>query len=792
MSRRCLGAVLLLLACSDRSGLKAAVRADFPRKVVETGKKATVMVETREATGTAFCISAAGDFITDQHVIGNADRVTLILNSGEADQKIVTARVVRSDPKLDLALLTAEKPGTYTPLPLAQNSAGLIETAPIAAFGFPYGKKLTAGNAQYPSISVSVGRVTALRKDRGLLKDIQIDAAVAPGSSGGPLLDEQGRVVGIIAGGVKETGIRFAIPIEHLQTMLLKPDISVDSPTILRSQLRLPNVLRIRVSASAHRHIRYDVAITRFPRTGQAVSIPASYVGNDTYVVSTVPIPAHLPPSPIVLTTSGANGSFVAVTTDREIRIGKRTLHLHDLEEITGSSPPSVCLHGGAVLRGPIVGLQDLPVSVQGVPAKLNFGHGQTFKVVEFPPASHPFAYELVVRHDGKILLTQDQMLNIDPAARSAIREPQWEAPRKPQMGGQSNGPMSFRDPIVLTIPGMRFYTGLQLADLDQDGHLDILVTAGPDLAVLYGHGDGRTFDPVRYPMGIPGGQIHLADLNRDGRIDVAITGGRSVQVLLRTGRRTFAAPQSYPTGEAASFVTTGDFNGDGSPDLAVTNLNAANFAVLLNHGDGTFGPATSIATPQFPTSIAAIDLHSDRKIDLLVNCFYSPGTIHFVGDGHGGFRQADTIPDTGGGQLLLTDLNGDGHPDLAGLNYWNGGLGIRWGVDTTVFGSQRLATKQYPSQIHAGDINGDGHLDLIFGNQGTNLFTVCLNKGNGSMQEGQTFTVPDGDVHSAVIGDLNEDGNNDVVADGGADHLFVLLNGALPIPADKRRTGPP
>src|SRR5437868_12543196 len=50
MSHRRLWVVLLLLACSDRSGLKAAVRADIPRKVVESGKRATVLVETREAT----------------------------------------------------------------------------------------------------------------------------------------------------------------------------------------------------------------------------------------------------------------------------------------------------------------------------------------------------------------------------------------------------------------------------------------------------------------------------------------------------------------------------------------------------------------------------------------------------------------------------------------------------------------------------------------------------------------------------------------------------------------------
>jgi hypothetical protein len=787
MSRRWLFVVLLLLCDLGLPAMKVLARDDIPRAVVESGKRATVFVETKEATGTAFCIDADGVFVTNQHVVGSNTRVTLILNSGEQDQRVVSATVVERDAKLDLALLKAEGAGPWKPVPLAPSASGLIETTSLVAFGFPYGKDLAVDEGHYPSITVSTGRVTALRKDQGVLVGIQLDASLTPGSSGGPVLDQQGRVIGIVEKGIEGAGINFAIPVDHLQFLLLRPHITLNSSIIPRAKAHLPNTLRFQVASWNGQHRGYQVTFTLDPHTDHARNVPVQSAGGSSYTATMVPLPQQAPSAKLRLVVTGVDGTFVATTPEREITVGTRKVPLSEVASIANGPSPSIHLRNGTTLSGAIAGLTDVPVALNGVAAKVDLTQGQVITITE-PSTSMPsLHYELVARLDGNIVAEMAGILEIEKDPNQPTGEtPQTVVP-EPQAEGQINGSLSFRAPIVLTVPGMKFFTGLRLADLDGDGHLDILVTSGTDLVVLYGHGDGTTFDMIRYPMAASGGQIRVADLNHDGRLDVVVNGGPGVQVLLSTGNRKFAPARTYATGDSSSCIAVGDFNGDGSPDLAVTNLGSSNFAVLLNRGDGTFGPATTYPTPQYTIGIAAADFNGDGKLDLAVNCFYSGGTQIFLGDGKGGFRQSSVSPETGGGQLIVADFNGDGHLDLAGVNYWSSGLGVALGDGKGDFAVSRIGTNQYPSQMCVGDIDGDGRPDILFGNQGTNSFTVCLNAGDGKMLEGLRFTVADGDVHGAVCGDLNEDGMADIVADGGGEHLFIFLNNAKPPPNRKK-----
>ena len=100
-----LGSALILL-------VGATASAATPASVISSGKSATALVEVerpgRKSSGTAFCIDAAGFFVTNRHVVGDANSVKLLLNPGETNQLTVTASVVRTDAKNDLALLKAE------------------------------------------------------------------------------------------------------------------------------------------------------------------------------------------------------------------------------------------------------------------------------------------------------------------------------------------------------------------------------------------------------------------------------------------------------------------------------------------------------------------------------------------------------------------------------------------------------------------------------------------------------------------------------------------------------------
>ena len=162
-----------------------------------------------QAGGTGFVIDDEGHILTNQHVVADATSVRVRFANGD----VVDARVVGTDPSTDVALLQVEGDRDVTPLELGSTEA-LEVGDPVAAIGSPYGLEGT----------LTSGIVSALDRDirapNGFTIDgaVQTDAALNSGNSGGPLLDAQGRVVGIASQIRTETGgnigIGYAVPIE--------------------------------------------------------------------------------------------------------------------------------------------------------------------------------------------------------------------------------------------------------------------------------------------------------------------------------------------------------------------------------------------------------------------------------------------------------------------------------------------------------------------------------------------------------------------------------------------------
>ena len=194
---------------------------------MRAGKAATALVDLPGGRGSAsaFCIDRSGLFVTNEHAVaalgpvpadGKSRELSLVLNSGEADQKVVKATVLRADKEADLALLQARpaKDGDAFPALDLGDAADLFETMPVTAFGYPFGKML-ADKGESPSVTVTTGRVTSLRKSKGELHLVQLDNSLNPGNSGGPVLDEKGRVVGVVQAGIRGSGVNFAIPVSR-------------------------------------------------------------------------------------------------------------------------------------------------------------------------------------------------------------------------------------------------------------------------------------------------------------------------------------------------------------------------------------------------------------------------------------------------------------------------------------------------------------------------------------------------------------------------------------------------
>ena len=172
-----------------------AAETKFERKVVQAG------------TASGFFIDAEGRVLTNAHVIDGKNEIDVVLGGGRR----VPARLVGTAPHLDLAVLQVSVPaGEAHPLPFG-NSAALQVGQKIMVIGNPLGlhNTLTVGvvsalNRTVPGTPIELGDAL-----------IQTDAAINPGSSGGPMLNSAGEVVGVNTLGSDAQSLGFAVPI-HL------------------------------------------------------------------------------------------------------------------------------------------------------------------------------------------------------------------------------------------------------------------------------------------------------------------------------------------------------------------------------------------------------------------------------------------------------------------------------------------------------------------------------------------------------------------------------------------------
>ncbi|NIV37494.1 MAG: trypsin-like serine protease, partial [Anaerolineae bacterium] len=164
-----------------------------------------------ECIGSGFVIDSEGHVVTNDHVAQAAEELLVTL----ADEHTVPAAVVGSDPGSDLAVLQIDVPAEELVLAELGDSASLKVGQRAIAIGNPFGLERTITTG----VISSLGR-TLSRSDSGfqIAEVIQTDAAINPGNSGGPLLDSQGKVIGINSAIASESGtnsgVGFAIPVD--------------------------------------------------------------------------------------------------------------------------------------------------------------------------------------------------------------------------------------------------------------------------------------------------------------------------------------------------------------------------------------------------------------------------------------------------------------------------------------------------------------------------------------------------------------------------------------------------
>lgn len=211
-------------------------------RVNETKVQGGIGPMRTQGQGSGFIYRADGYIITNDHVVADADKVTVILNDGREISGTVTRA---NDPQVDIAIVKVDAKN----LPTAQFAdSDQVKTGQFAlAFGAPYGLENT----------MTVGHISAVGRDsaipdmrsgsvRAYSSLIQTDAPINPGNSGGPLVNVEGQVIGIntsiysegasITGQGGNVGIGFAIPSNQVKVVA---DILIEKGKLSRGYLGL-------------------------------------------------------------------------------------------------------------------------------------------------------------------------------------------------------------------------------------------------------------------------------------------------------------------------------------------------------------------------------------------------------------------------------------------------------------------------------------------------------------------------------------------------------------------------
>jgi 6-phosphogluconolactonase (cycloisomerase 2 family) len=240
----------------------------------------------------------------------------------------------------------------------------------------------------------------------------------------------------------------------------------------------------------------------------------------------------------------------------------------------------------------------------------------------------------------------------------------------------------------------------------------------------------------------------------------------------------TFASKVDFTSGSYPSSVAVGDLDGDGKPDVAVANSLSNTVSVFRDSstsGSVSFAARVDFTTGFVPNGVAISDLDGDGKPDMAVTNYNSTTVSVFrntsTGSGSVSFAaKVDYTTGTNPLSIKISDMDGDGKSDLVVANYGSNTVSVFRNGSTS--GTISFATKVdfttrgRPSGVALGDLNADGKPDIAVTNNDSNYVSVFKNTGtSGTISfatrvDIATGTSPTGDA----IGDLDGDGNAELV----------------------------
>ena len=296
---------------------------------------------------------------------------------------------------------------------------------------------------------------------------------------------------------------------------------------------------------------------------------------------------------------------------------------------------------------------------------------------------------------------------------------------------------------------------------------------------------DGVLFDRTTVDVGGRTGDIALADVNRDGHVDLIATRqpDSTVSVHLGDGRGAFTpaagGPVAIPGGVAG--IAVGDLNGDRTPDLVVANRDDTreHVGVLLGDGTGRFRPAigspyaTGSSFAFYKPVLRVADVNEDGRMDVVGTNGRRNGLEILFGDGRGGLSNGPRVLLDAGGDFYtsqIADVDGDGHLDIvsASVTDANDRVMLKRGDGRGGFGESiaLASTRPRPRVVALADLNRDTRVDVVVAHGETAILTVLLNGGGRAFTPaaGSPYTIA-AEAFEVEVADVNRDRRPDLVS---------------------------
>jgi len=338
------------------------------------------------------------------------------------------------------------------------------------------------------------------------------------------------------------------------------------------------------------------------------------------------------------------------------------------------------------------------------------------------------------------------------------------------------NGDGTFGLPKHMAYLGNRAV--LAAADFDGDGFTDVAAAQQVPgvLHILLGKPGGTLTLTQSLPLSGDPGRPCATNLDGDADLDLLLyTNTKQVVSMFNDGHGVFASPSLLPVGPDATSVAFDDVTGDGLIDLIIPRSTADLIEIRAGDGAGGFAAGYHVLAPDAAFAFTG-DCEGDGDDDLVV--YLGLGELSLLlNDGDGHFQRPVPLVVEDPFGLHLFDLNEDGADDIVSgweslkVKLANGSGGFAPAVS---YGGYPV----FPYAVVDGDFNGDGDGDVFLAcsEDQTRFYSVLAGRGDGTLRPVFAGATAKGYSYDLAAGDLDHDGNLDLVTAGGSSSAQLVV----------------